>query len=395
MSTTPKILDTVILFADLVNSVAISDQIDYLEYDRLLNEYQQCLATAVKTDYSLGDPGVEIRIVGDQLSIFLYNPEDPDFTEDVSSSDSEQIIKKRNDRLFKIFRLSVKLKLAWLTSETNIKRITSQRKPHGIGIGIHIGPCVYSARWYERSRIEGYAINFAKRVESYSRNGKYSKIMASRRIHEAISLMLRGHSLLSQRIFWYQHYPKADELKGLPDQLRIYELKFFHRIAGLDLEPEQVKLYEITFENDPTDLWSYYMLCDYYGYDKKDWETVFRLANKAIICNEPDEKLYHDIGKASVNLGDFKLAETYFTKALELNPRLDISLEGLIQTSLALGQPTTNRIELARKILANNPKSPTALYQMYFFLKENNQLAEAQQYLDEAIKLWPPYKDLI
>lgn len=394
MASQPKILDTVILFADLVNSVAISDQINYLEYDRLLNEFQLCMANALKEDFKLGELGVEARIVGDQLSLFTYDLNENIEADESSTNENNLELKKaKEERIFKILKLAVKLKLSWLTSESNINRITSQRKPHGIGIGIHIGPCVFGNRWYQKERIEGYAINFGKRIESYSRHGKYSNIMASRRIHEALSLMQRGHSLVSQRVFWFQHHPGPDDLKGLPENLRIYELKFFHRITGLEMNQEQVKLYEIIFDNDPTDLWSYYMLCDYYGYELKQWDTVFSLANKAIVCNEPDEKLYHDIGKASLNLGDFNLAELYFKKAIDLNPRLDISFDGLIHTSLALGHPTSERIELARRILANNPRSPTAIYNLSYFLKENNQLEEAKSYYEEAIKLYPQYKE--
>lgn len=389
----PKVLNTVILFVDLVNSVSISNQIGYIEYDALINEFQACMYNSVRTFVKIGSKGVEARVSGDQLSLFYYNPDEANFKvhlgKDITHAEPDFI--ELQERVFTILKLAIKLKLNWQTTAINLQRLKDQRKPYEIGIGIHVGPCVYNHRCYEKPKIEGYAINFAKRIESFSRFSKYSHIVVSKSMFEIINQAVRGNLLLSQRIFWHRHFPSdSAALKGLQDNLVLFELKYYHRVKGIsELSENEISTFEEVFNTDPSNLWICNLLNVYYGFRKKDWERVYEFSNTALMCHGPDEKLFIDIGKACSYLSKYDLAEQFYKKALKINPYLDLALEGLFAVYDKRGEPICKKLSLVSEIISNTPRSPHFLKLYADTLEECGRIEEAEIFKTEALRISP------
>jgi type IV pilus assembly protein PilF len=70
-----------------------------------------------------------------------------------------------------------------------------------------------------------------------------------------------------------------------------------------------------------------------------------------------------NLGWAYYNKGDYKAAETYLHKALELEPNFSIAQIHLGRTYLATGRLHQAR-ELFENVAKSNPKNPTLLYEM-------------------------------
>jgi len=68
----------------------------------------------------------------------------------------------------------------------------------------------------EIERVEGYAINYAKRVESYSRNGLYSNVFLSERSRNIV---------LDQHILFERH--ENCDLKGIGERVNLFEVSDF------------------------------------------------------------------------------------------------------------------------------------------------------------------------
>jgi tetratricopeptide (TPR) repeat protein len=103
----------------------------------------------------------EWSIRGDEVCIILYTNEQQD--------------------ALRVLELAILLKVAWLVSNYNEERIKNYKPPIEIGIGINTGPVIVFEQDGEKEKFkaEGYAINVAKRVETHSRDGHYSRIMVS------------------------------------------------------------------------------------------------------------------------------------------------------------------------------------------------------------------------
>jgi hypothetical protein len=91
--------------------------------------------------------------------------------------------------------LAHRLKIYWYISHNNLKRIKEGRKVFDLGIGINTGWVINEYRPFRKAvkkyvlkskAFEGLPISLAKRIEGFSRNGKYSKIMIG---HETMAAM--------------------------------------------------------------------------------------------------------------------------------------------------------------------------------------------------------------
>ena len=158
-----------ILFADLMNSTELAKNLTLLEYDDMLANFQNIMFEVVShhLDY-FGYEGAgadsEWSISGDELRVFLY------------SDNMDYDI--RNALL-----IATKIKLAWLASDFNQKVLHEGRMVSRIGVGINCGKVIKDVRPWRvkigqaQPNIEGYAINFTKRIEAASREGNSYQIM--------------------------------------------------------------------------------------------------------------------------------------------------------------------------------------------------------------------------
>ncbi len=121
----------------------------------------------------------------------------------------------------KIVMLAIKLKLSWLVEKENLERLKNDLHPFDIGIGLHFGKVAYlKDKEKIKFKIEGYSINYAKRVESFSRYGNYSNLMVSEDFYNKIQ---------DNYLFWEKHKPPIDSMKGISGLQYLYELKDFYK----------------------------------------------------------------------------------------------------------------------------------------------------------------------
>ncbi len=176
MESTPEISevgDALILFADVIDSSKYSATLGYIEYAKQLHKLQVLFKSLgqvyfpplTQEERVLYYSQVDAR--GDEGTIFYYNPdESPD------------------DLIYKAIQFSYELK-------ARIELLDNDSpKAMKVGIGIHFGKVaiipeiITDEKGTPRSVIDalqGFSINYAKRIESCSRAGKYSKIILSKK----------------------------------------------------------------------------------------------------------------------------------------------------------------------------------------------------------------------
>jgi class 3 adenylate cyclase len=388
-----------VLFADLENSVQISRIISPEDYDSLIDEFQKAMLQAAdELQEKLQIRASEVAVAGDQLAVFFYDEASVkrnyllDYHK-LAGDEREAIIsnyKHSNQELaFKALQAAVYLKNSWLINPVNVERVVMHREPYGLALGVHIGKVFLRTRPDGRRRIEGYTVNMAKRVESYSRHGKFSRIMFSQAAANLIRGTIRQHTQLRQRIFFHHHDVGPEVLKGL-GRTDLYELKFYHRI-GQPRPPEQlVQLYKRIFAVDETNSWAYSQLVDYYHFIKNDLKKVSELAQRAYLVYPRDEKVLLDLAKCFVGEGMLEQAKAYCLQALAINPEFDVCHEvlGLIydrQNDLVAAA------ENARRALLLSPGSPMNQLNMGLALSDIGQYTEAASHIADAIRQYPQF----
>jgi class 3 adenylate cyclase len=389
-----------VMFADLENSVMISSALSGPEYDRLINSFQQTMLELVRSLQEQGYRVGEYNVVGDQLSVFLYDPEEVarnyalDGPEPVRGAARaalvEQCLKVNQDLAISALKAAIQLKNRWLVQESNLERVLRHREPLGLAIGLHCGRVYLTNRADGTRRIEGYAINLGKRVESCAREGRYSRIMVSQKARDLIRTAVVKHTQLRQRIFFHRHDLPLELLKGVTRAQALYELKFYHRI-GLHVPQEAIELYESIFAVDHTNLWAYNQLVDYYAYNTKDWERVSQLANIASVVHPEDEKVQYDLSKYYFQQGNLDMSQEYALEALRLNPGFDLAHEQL--ALIATGKDdNAGQIAHWRDAVRLSPNSAVNHYNLGLALIYANQTEAGTHHILEAVRIYPDYR---
>lgn len=209
--------ETVIMFVDIMGASEISNHKNPGEYASFVNEFQKLFMSVCKryTDaWYDKDARKEMQYSsrGDEGLLMIYRAEtldDPTIDIDVA------------------INIAFELKRSWLCSRVNRERIGFGLLPVDLAIGIHIGrthlekipsdesiPKGNPGGWLP----EGYAINLAKRVESHSRQGRFSHILLS----EAAQGQL--NYLANERTYLFDD-PQVISPKGISRDIRVYELK--------------------------------------------------------------------------------------------------------------------------------------------------------------------------
>lgn len=219
----PEVRDTIyalLVFADIVDSSKYSAVLGYKEYARRLLDFQNTFEKLGEKYFPYPkDRSREyclVRARGDE-GILFYAKTQPDFSELVFRS--IEFIYHLKGRL----RFGIGEKDEGSTSPRRI----------GLGAGIHVGQVAFAIKQENyRSvidRLEGFSINYAKRVESCSRLGKYSRVFLSK---EAARL-LEDKPVVFSRI--------TAPMKDIDENAEVYEVHA-GLFSGLKLDP-----------NDPDD----------------------------------------------------------------------------------------------------------------------------------------------
>lgn len=369
------------------------------DYQKLINELQSWMINQIwqleEQQFHIG----EFSIAGDQLRLFLYDPtevarnyqlEGPNA---VRGAEREALIaesRRMNAELvFSGIKAAISLKNSWLPEKSNLQRVRNQLDMHGLGIAMHIGQAHLCNRADGRRRIEGFTINFGKRIAGLTRFGKYSRIMVSQEAHDKIRSAICKHTMLRQRIFFHEHDADIEVLKAIAQPIRIYELKFFSRI-GITLPKDVIEIYEKLFRTDGSNLWAYYQLFEHYAYHVHDWDKVYNLAKSALLVHPNDEKVLLDMSRCYMHRGSMDQAYRFAELALKANPEFDLAYEHLAVMAHKRGDIEARRAYLS-KALSLTPGSPICHLNLGYALCDSHELDEATFHMLEAFSSYPDY----
>lgn len=230
-------LDAAIMFVDLVDSSAFASVLGLKEYSDYVRSFHEIVQR--QCDYFfkryLGKKYEEGRdyhysIVGDELVFFMHTGKSP------------------ND-VYLLAILGITLKAAWISSPLNRRRISQRSSPAEIAIGINFGQ-VWARRLGDGFDKQGYAINLAKRIESYSRNGQHFRIFLSDAAYKLI------HTRMRNLLFSGREYASG---KGIVGRFGVYEIvdAFVDSVGRLDpdIAAQFEELMEAAIDRSSRDLW--------------------------------------------------------------------------------------------------------------------------------------------
>lgn len=388
-----------ILFADLEGSVQISRIASPADYDQLIDEFQSAMLRAIEElRKTLDLPRLDISLAGDQLAVFFIDEKAVQFNwlldrePRLQGAERKRVVqayaRSNADLTLAALKAAVYLKSSWLANPLNIERISQHREPVGLALGVHADKVFLRNRADGKRRVEGFTVNLAKRVESFSRHGKYSRIMFSQNAANTIRGMVLKHTQLRQRIFFHRHVLDSDQLKGL-GRTEIFELKFFHLIGIPEASERMIELYDKILSHDPTYIWAYYQLSAHYA-RKKDYVHLERLARRAFLIYPQDEKILFDLGLYYLHNDMLGQATRYFQQALEINPDLDLAHEYLAYV-YDIRHDFAAAADNARSALLLSPGSPTSQMNLGLALCDLQEYDEAAHHLSNAFDLYPDY----
>jgi len=293
-----------ILFADIRNSAQISNVLNLHRYDGFISQFQgamrRVLDEHLAEHYSPEErEEIDYGVRGDEACLIIYRARTPE--------DAERDVENA-------FHIAQHMKRDWLFTKFNRERLLEGKMIEDIGVGINMGEVVVSehpGRPGERSP-EGWAINFAKKVEGTSREAPYSKIMVSQSVHHIAKKPSMGVSFAERQIILFS---------GIDRRLPVYEVKCFD-LGGEQPEsmtPEERRVMERALRNNPYDLWLSLM----YGnalYHEGDFDKAIDAFRNAIDA-EPDYVVpYFNIGTSYYRQGLVSSAAEYVDLALSRDP---------------------------------------------------------------------------
>lgn len=278
--------ETVIMFVDIMGASEVSNHKNPADYARFVNSFQKLFNSVCKlyTEAWYDDDArqqMQYSSRGDEGLLMIYQPEtltDPTVDIDVA------------------INIAFELKRRWLCSEVNRERIDSGLLPVDLAIGIHVGrtyleksdtrPTGNPGGWLP----EGYAINLAKRVESHSRQGRFSHILLS----EAAQAQL--NYLANERTYLFDK-PQVISPKGISRDIRVYEIK--HHFLPSDWAQESDQSRRSKTLLDPKSV---------------DCEVI----SKALSLNPTNLWMAEEFIRSSIliNYNDLKVSERNDTKSL-------------------------------------------------------------------------------
>lgn len=320
-----RAIDATILFADMVDSSMLSHVQSPAAYDDLVSEYQKTAGrviseTVTKETFLECTPHVEVSVRGDELCLILG------CTKGHGAGCRPQC--HPNLCAQTVLRVAIRLKREWLLSNANKKRICIGQPPLGVAIGIHAGPVVVKKHTrfaagnaplpsepQQTVTAEGYAINTAKRVETESRKGRFSRIFLTRPIYNRTQADFRPAFVRFE----------ATELKGIPVAPVIYEAKgigHFDDKCFPDTERFRrgLEQYSALVETNPDEVWLLLDLAHWY-FDEGNYEEAARRYKAVLEADSSFAPAQMYLGRA--HFRNYRMPEAH--AALQRSLQLDQS----------------------------------------------------------------------
>ena len=289
-----------ILFVDIMDSMEMANYWDTRKYGDFLNEFQRIMQRGI----CIWETGIrQVKLAGDELVVFYCSK---DIAEDILNA----------------IQLANTLKILWYVSYTNRKRVKEGKKILDLGIGINTGDVTHEHRPVvkklekllpRRKTFEGLPISLAKRIESFSRHGRYSRIMV-------------GHRTKAELNKLYHHYEcesmGLQQLKGMSQEIPVFELKTCYSLEGEILaelpdlgwaitQLERIKVF------DPSNVWLLMTLIDIYR-NKKSYKRVEKLCREAIAVDDSVSNIHHELGVSLHEQKKYEEALKHFDTAINL-----------------------------------------------------------------------------
>jgi glucose-1-phosphate thymidylyltransferase len=296
--------DAVVLFADIVGSVSISEHASTAEYDEFVCEFQKTAIDVVKQALIKGGytdedrKFIEYSVRGDELALILYTRH---HSKDVRTA----------------LEVAVSLKRSWLVSEFNKKRLREEKSFYDLGVGMHCGVVTIGKHPGATNRdfnAEGYAINLAKRIEGESRLGRLSKIWVSKNFHDRMIDIVRSVRCESR-----QEIP----LRGVYGACLVYELKAYGEVEDPEgvppLTEQEIRFYGAALSKQPYDMWVLLQVARWF-YDQERYGEAQRYYREAI-ATYPDFALAHlFLGRSFYRQNKFRDAQESLERAVAYEP---------------------------------------------------------------------------
>jgi tetratricopeptide (TPR) repeat protein len=379
---------TVVLCAELENSLGVSAALPPRDYDALLNEFQHAVLALIDQLRSKGYAIAEAHLLGDQLRLCFYDPDEVSRNYALDGSDllkgapRRQLVEacKRSNRelTFHALKTAIQLKHLWLTQSSNVERIKAHTEPGELAIALHYGWGQLGLRADGTNRVEGHVVSVARHLLNRQPVAHYSGIRCSAAFHDVILATVIKHTQLRQRVFF------------APMDSHGFELKFCYRIGrDVALVPEAADLYEAVLNLNQSNLWAYYELSEYYG-QKRDWHRVFMLAKQMQLVHPEDEKVLLDLAKYYLQQGKPEQSREFALQALHVNRNFDLAHEHLSQIA-ALRQDFVANEEHWRNAVRLTPGSPLNNFNLGLAMLCTGRQTEGFHYIQEAIRIYPEY----
>lgn len=217
--------NALLIFADVVESSRFSAVLDYEAYAKRLLGFQEAFKRLGSTYFPKSEDETRtytrVTARGDEGTVFVVDP----------NLNPTQLVFRAIEFLY---HLKGQLKFATKTmgdSSEAPSRIA-------VGAGVHFGKVAYITKLEQGhsviSDIEGFSINFAKRVESSSRDGEHSHVMLS---NDAFRLVKNEPAVF---------VPITTEMKGILKKVQVYEVRsgLFYGLKLDNSDPSDIKLIE-------------------------------------------------------------------------------------------------------------------------------------------------------
>jgi len=394
-------IHSAVLFASLGGAVSISGALPPEDYDELINSLHRVVCDLA---YELVDKGVhigEFHVFGDEICIYFYRAgevadnyalDGPEPLTGVLRRACMDNCRENNSRLaIDALKTAILLKNHWLIHPVNLERVKHHHRPWELSIGLHYGWVYLRNRAEGRRRIEGYTLSVGKQIEQCSRTCSLSKIVVSQGLHDLIRSSTVKHTQLKQRIFFVEHPSKLQPHSGVPSLLKLYELKFVHRI-GISAPREVIDQYEAIFYRDNSNAWAYYQLAEYYAFVVKDWNKVFELAKLAALAYPQDEKVLLDIAQYYLEIGEPQQSEEFAHQALAINNEFDLVHEHLAIIA-AHRDDVEEQIKQWRIAVRLSPDSAVNNFNLGLALMSAGRSEEGYRCVEEALRIFPEYSE--
>jgi class 3 adenylate cyclase len=301
--------EAVVLFVDIIDCSRISNALPIKEYAKFLKQFHFACNETFKAmqnipKYKMKRPDeCEFYVKGDECCIFLH---------------------KTDSNMMEIkwaIRFALSLHLNWLISPHNIENASKGILPVEIGVGIHQGLIYFDKFLSTDKSSEGYCINLAKRIEGFSREGKYSKIFISEHAYLKLPTIIKIQTKLSDPV------TLKEQLKGINTTVQVRELEEANRELFIPpnkkISPDEFKHLEFCANALPNTEWLKLLVKQFSNRNCTIPDYIEDI--RSSIVDKKGVFYWIREGEKELNNKNYSRAQEYIVKAVHMIPQEEIT----------------------------------------------------------------------